>query len=136
MSSGLLVLRHRAWWLAIARIGVALIIVLSLVRMPDVGVHVPEGDKIGHMLAYACVMAWYALLCATPGALWWRAAALLALGIALEFAQSRTGYRSFDVRDMLADAFGIALGAALWFTPWRHVLVRLEHWMATRASRA
>jgi VanZ family protein len=113
-------------------VGVALIVVLSLTRMPDIGAHVPEGDKIGHVLAYACVMGWYALLCATRGALLWRAAALLALGVALEFAQARTGYRSFDVRDMLADALGIAMGMVLWLTPWRDALARVERWLATR----
>lgn len=132
MTGGLRALRFRAAWLWIGRIGVALIVLLSLVRMPDVGVYVPEGDKLGHVLAYACVMGWYALLCATRGALAWRALALLALGIALEFAQARTGYRSFDLRDMYADALGIALGAALWFTPLNQSLVRVERWLAAR----
>ena len=34
----------------------------------------------------------------------------IALGIALEFVQRWTGYRSFEVADMAADAAGVAVG--------------------------
>jgi len=36
-----------------------------------------------------------------------------ALGVALEFAQRATGYRSFELMDMAANCAGIGLGAAL-----------------------
>jgi VanZ family protein len=35
---------------------------------------------------------------------------MVALGIALEYAQRATGYRSFEVADMAADALGVAVG--------------------------
>ncbi len=35
---------------------------------------------------------------------------MVALGIALEYAQRATGYRSFEVADMVADALGVAIG--------------------------
>ena len=41
------------------------------------------------------------------------AAAFVAMGIALEFIQGWTGYRDFEVADMLADAAGVAAGWAL-----------------------
>jgi ligand-binding sensor domain-containing protein len=38
------------------------------------------------------------------------ATGLVALGIAIEFAQGATGYRSFDAWDMVADGLGVAVG--------------------------
>ncbi len=35
---------------------------------------------------------------------------MVALGIAMEYAQRATGYRTFEVADMIADAFGVAIG--------------------------
>jgi glycopeptide antibiotics resistance protein len=35
------------------------------------------------------------------------------MGVALEFAQGATGYRSFEVLDMAANAAGVALGWGL-----------------------
>ena len=40
------------------------------------------------------------------------AAGFVAMGIAIEFLQRMTGYRSFEVLDMVADAIGVALGWA------------------------
>jgi VanZ family protein len=34
------------------------------------------------------------------------------MGIAIEFVQGATGYRSFEVMDMVADAIGVLLGWA------------------------
>ncbi|MGD9952261.1 MAG: VanZ family protein [Burkholderiales bacterium] len=70
------------------------------------------GDKLGHLLAYAMLMLWFAALHRSPrariafGALW------IGLGVALEFAQGATGYRSFELSDMAANALGVAAGAA------------------------
>ena len=44
------------------------------------------------------------------------ALAFVAMGIGLEFLQGMTGYRSFDVMDMLANTIGVALGWILVFT--------------------
>jgi VanZ family protein len=40
------------------------------------------------------------------------AAGFAAMGVALEFIQGWTGYRSFELYDMLADGVGIAVGWA------------------------
>jgi VanZ family protein len=51
------------------------------------------------------------MLCAavvsTRKATAWVAFILIALGIAIELAQSLTGYRDFEAHDMLADASGV-----------------------------
>jgi len=40
------------------------------------------------------------------------ACGFIAMGIAIEFLQRMTGYRNFEVADMLADAVGVGLGWA------------------------
>ena len=67
----------------------------------------PGSDKVGHLAAYGALMFWFAQLYARRVP--W-AAGFVVLGVALEFAQGWTGYRSFDVNDMLANTAGVGLG--------------------------
>jgi VanZ family protein len=53
-------------------------------------------------------------------------AALVGLGVGLEFVQGWTGYRSFDVMDMLADSVGVLLGWMLVLTPLVRVVAIIE----------
>lgn len=64
-------------------------------------------DKLGHFATYGVLMFWFAQLYARRLA--W-AAGFVALGAALEVAQGWTGYRSFEVNDMLANTAGVGLG--------------------------
>src|SRR5438270_56329 len=88
------------------------IIWLSLTPKP-VEVALEHGDKLGHFAAYGAAMFWFCLLYPR----WWTRVAYAlgfsAMGVALEFAQRATGYRTFDVLDMAADAIGVLLGWAL-----------------------
>lgn len=103
-------------WLGLWAVGWALAIVLSLAPvlwlppMPDL----PEGDKLGHLLAYATLAGWAMGLFARPRAQAWALLALFALGGALELAQAGfTEGRQGDLRDLLANSLGLALGVAL-----------------------
>lgn len=103
----------RRLWLAAGWLGVASVIVLSLIPAPPELLGVENEDKLGHVAAYAWLMWWFAqdLLTArrrAPAAL-----ALIALGVALEFVQGWGGIRIFSVSDMLADAVGVGVGWAL-----------------------
>jgi len=102
----------RAAWRIVGWFGVALLIWLSLTPSPPQIVDVAHLDKIEHLLAYALLMVWFAQLRASIRQRAITAAALLALGIALEFAQASGGVREFSVADMVADLAGISLG---WF---------------------
>jgi hypothetical protein len=53
---------------------------------------------------------WFAQLAARAPARVAYAALFVALGVGLEFAQRATGYRVFEVADMMADALGVAIG--------------------------
>jgi VanZ family protein len=99
---------RRAWW-AIAWFGVALVIYLSLMHNPP-RLTVQNGDKLEHIAAYATLMLWFAQLLPKRGQRIACAAALVGLGVAIEFLQGLTDYRAFSVWDMVADAIGVAAG--------------------------
>jgi VanZ family protein len=73
-------------------------------------ISVEQGDKLGHFAAYGLLMSVFCLSYDQ-----WRtrlgyAAGFIAMGIALEFLQGLTDYRTFDPLDMLANAAGVLLG--------------------------
>ena len=99
----------RRVWLAI---GIGLIVVviwLSLTPHP-VEIPVEQGDKLGHFAAYGTLMFWFAQLDARQRTRLAYAIGFVALGVALEFAQGLTDYRTFEVADMVANAIGVLLG--------------------------
>ena len=99
----------RVGWSLIGWFGVALILYLSLMPHPP-ELDIEQGDKLQHMAAYAVLMGWWAQMGASDRANARIALIMLGLGIAIEFMQAATGYRTFSVADMVADALGIALG--------------------------
>ncbi|MDH4273401.1 MAG: VanZ family protein [Gammaproteobacteria bacterium] len=76
-------------------------------RPPDVS-SISWGDKWGHLLAYATLMYWF-------GSLYPRrqrtkiAYAFVTMGVAIEFIQGTTGYRTFEFADMAADTLGVVV---------------------------
>ena len=73
---------------------------------------VEHGDKIAHVLAYCVLMSWFANLYGKLHERWLLAVGFIAMGIALEFVQRWTGFRTFEVADMVAGALGVGAG---WF---------------------
>jgi VanZ family protein len=106
--------RRPGLWLGIWIFGWLLCITLSLVHPPRVDIDVPDGDKIGHLLAYALLSAWSVLIFAGPRSRWRAALSLVLLGVAMELAQGiLTADRMMDAMDALADTIGVALGQLL-----------------------
>ena len=91
---------------------VGAIVWLSLTPRPP-QIDVDQGDKLGHLLAYGGLMYWFALLYVATRIRALYAAGFIAMGIAIELVQGWTGYRSFEVADMVADALGVFAGWAL-----------------------
>ena len=101
-------------------IGVIAIAVLSLLPasdMPDVHM----SDKIGHTLAYGCVML-------AGGLGFWLqrqrlqvAGGLFLLGIAMELLQSLMPTRQMSLLDIAANTVGIAAGLLLCLAATRHL---------------
>ena len=102
----------RRAWAIVGWIGVVIVVYFSLKpHPPELGIE--QGDKIQHFAAYGGMMLWWVQLAATRAARIRTAAWLIALGIALEIAQSFTGYREASVLDACANSAGVLLGWAL-----------------------
>lgn len=100
---------RRLWWSLGAALA-AFVVVLSLVPDPPHAVPGDDSNWGGHLLAYGVLMGWCARLAPS-----WRSRLALGvgfclLGVAVEFAQRETGYRTFDVYDMVANSVGVCLG--------------------------
>ena len=82
---------------------------LSLTPAPP-QVDFEASDKLGHLLAYAALMFWFCRLYAARHARLAHGIAFVALGVVLELAQGASGYRSYEIADLLANALGVAAG--------------------------
>jgi VanZ family protein len=102
-------LRLTPLWNGIGALLIGTIFYLSLTPDP-VQIPVEEGDKLGHVTAYAALMLWYAQIHPGRAPRVLLALAFVGMGIAIEYLQRGTGYRSFEVADMVADGIGVAVG--------------------------
>jgi len=89
----------------------AVIAFLSLTPRPP-HLDISQGDKLGHFAAYALLMFWFCWLYRPRNTRLAYGAGWIAMGVALEFAQGATGYRSFELADMAANGLGVLAGAA------------------------
>ena len=99
----------RQCWLIVGWALVLLVITLSVTPAP-IQVPVEEGDKLGHVLAYAVLMFWFANAYGLSAQRMMLAIGFVVMGIALEFVQRWIGFRSFEIADMVAGAAGVAAG--------------------------
>jgi len=99
---------------------VAAVVVLSLI---PIEADLSGGrDKIAHFVAYGSMTFWFAMLFRGRLRQVGVALAFAAMGVAIEYLQRMTGYRTFDVADMAANGIGAALGWVLAQTPARNAL--------------
>ena len=118
-------LGYRKLWLGLGAAFVALVIYLSLsTQTIDAGRI--EDVKTGHFLAYFWLMYWYSQVYRGRAARFAIAAALVAMGIALEYLQGMTTYRTFAFSDMRDNAIGVAAGLVLGWGVGGTALARLE----------
>jgi VanZ family protein len=89
----------------------AAIVWLSLTPSPP-SIDVEQGDKLEHLAAYGVLMFWFCQLYPRRLTRLAYAAGFCAMGVALEFLQGMTDYRTFDVNDMIANAAGVLLAWA------------------------
>jgi VanZ family protein len=120
-------LNYRRVWVSIAWLLLILIIYLSLTPQPPEPVKFDNADKYEHAFAYATVSFWLCLIYRNTGARVLIIAGLILLGVFLEYAQGWTGYRTFDVQDMLADGVGVLAGWLLVLTPLGRLLIYIDN---------
>ena len=71
---------------------------------------IENGDKFQHLIGYSVLALLAQLIWKQPAKVWLFASLM---GVAIEFAQALTPYRSFDTHDMLANSLGAVLGVLL-----------------------
>jgi hypothetical protein len=126
LRSALKPFRHPRLWTGLWCLGIALVVVLSLLPAPDLP-QAPGGDKLHHFLAYGLLAAWAVQLYTRWPSLLGAGLGLVLLGIGLEHAQGvLTDTRMADGRDALANTLGVIAGLATRLTPWRDLLLRFD----------
>jgi VanZ family protein len=107
------VLNHRRAWLTGGWLLVGLVVYLSLTPHPPEPLSFSNADKLEHGFAYGSLALWFCQIYLTARSRMIAMASLVGLGIGLEFVQGWTGYRHFDVWDMVANSIGVLLGFLL-----------------------
>ncbi|MET0808898.1 MAG: VanZ family protein [Pseudoxanthomonas sp.] len=125
VMAGLKPLRWPRVWVGLWSLSVVALVVICLVPLDGLPPLPENSDKVEHLLGYFSLSA-AAVQLYRGRLLWQSAAALVMLGIAIEFAQGMTAYRSADPVDALFNSLGVALGMAMVLTPWRDLLLRIE----------
>jgi VanZ family protein len=123
-------LRYRRFWfgagIAIATV-IAVVCLMPGSKLPDVDI----SDKVEHFAAFAMLAFWFGSILVRRD-LPWLALALVVFGGLIEVAQGVMHLgRTADVRDLVADAIGVATGLALALTP----LGRWARWFENLAGR-
>jgi hypothetical protein len=117
--------RRRKAWFACGIAFIGLVIYLSLTTHP-IAIDSFEGVKMGHFIAYAWLMLWFAQIYPSArGRIAWGAGFVL-MGVALEYLQGATGYRHFAYSDMVDNGYGVIAGAVLAWTPLGGLFDRLN----------
>ena len=120
-------------WLTLGFGFVALVFYLSLAPdLPDTGV--PNGMKIGHVLAYGWLMFWFAQIYRSNAMRYAFALVFCAMGIGLEYIQGLTDYRGFEYSDMFINSTGVGLGLLLSHTRLQNTLCWLESLVSCRTA--
>ncbi len=126
-------LRHRALWVTVGWLLVALVVWGSLTPSPPEALPA-ESDKLEHVVSYLVLALWFGGIYSGRARSGY-ALAFVAMGVGLEFLQQAGGVRQLEVQDMLANAFGAGLGWLLSQLPGAGIPARLEALAAGLRSR-
>jgi len=89
------------------------IIVLSLISIKQQPINVKFLDKIEHTIAYTVLSFLWCVVFRNKTRKDVPVIGCISLGVLLEFLQAQTGYRTFEVNDMLANTLGVFIGMVL-----------------------
>jgi len=102
-------LKYRDIWLYLGYFWVSITIYVCLMPNPPSPSSFEFGDKLMHMAGYIGLFLWFSQIYDRQYH-WYPALGLILLGVFIEFAQSLTVYRSFEIADMFANTAGVLLG--------------------------
>ena len=98
----------RQAWLLSGWFWIGLVVYLTLTATPpQVDLGLDHADKLEHLAAYLWLMGWFAPLYPARRPRLTIAAALIAMGITLEFLQQLGGVRYLELADMVANTAGV-----------------------------
>jgi len=118
-------LKYKSLWLALGYVLVAFVVYSSLTSSP-IKMDINYFDKYAHAFGYFVLMGWFMQIYHSNKAVLICAVTLVVLGVGLEFVQGMTGYRYFDLNDMLANTSGVLLAWILVKTPFPNILYYVE----------
>lgn len=119
-------LKHQGLWLAGGWLLVMLVVSMSLIPHPSEPLAFKHADKLEHAFSYGMLSLWFCQIYKSARSRLIVMAALVGLGVGLEFVQGWTGYRFYDVLDMLANSVGVLLGWLLSRSPLGHAFIYIE----------
>lgn len=119
-------LRLTKLWLLIGWVLILLVFALSLLPI-EFELAGKGSDKLSHCMAYGTLMFWFSMLNPALARQLALALAFAAMGIGIEFLQRLTGYRTFEVADMIANSVGVLGGWGVAQTPLGRILLMAEN---------
>lgn len=123
-------LNHHRAWLTVGGLLVAVIVYFSLMHNPPAPLAFNNADKLEHALSYAVLTWWFCQIYHSTRTRVLLMVSLVGLGVAVEYVQGWSGYRNFDVMDMLADGVGVLAGWGLVYTPLGRMLAYVDKQLA------
>jgi VanZ family protein len=119
-------LKYRRAWQTASWVLLGIVTYLSLMPAPPAPFTFNSADKLEHSIAYLALALCFCQSHTHP--LRWMGL-LIAWGIGIEYAQGWTGYRYFDIWDMVANGTGVLLGGFLTRkTVLGNLFVGIENW--------
>lgn len=109
-------LRFKRLWIAVGVALIATIFIGSVSSIPTEIKHFMLQDKFMHVLAYGCLMGWFAQIFRHDLTRLLLVILFVVMGIFIEVLQSMTPTRQFEVMDMIANTSGVVLAWALAYT--------------------
>ncbi len=118
---------YRNAWM-ICGIAYTLMIILgSLIKVPDVDVGIQYNDKLIHFVAYFILTGWFVQLYQQQSTRILIVLMSIGLGLLLELMQGTISYRSFDWIDTLANTLGVLSAYLLSGTAFSSMLQLIDH---------
>jgi VanZ family protein len=105
-------LRYRNRWMSLGWLMLGIILVMSVLPIPEQPGAPLHSDKFLHALVFAALMLWFSGLVSRrqlPQVF----LLLVVYGACMEVMQSFTTYRMMDAGDLVADCLGLLIGWAL-----------------------
>ncbi|MBF0264069.1 MAG: VanZ family protein [Gammaproteobacteria bacterium] len=104
-----------------------LIIIVSLIPVPDVDTGINHSDKIIHFLIYFIMLSWFGQSGLYANKLIANFSLTILFGIGIEVLQSFTSYRQFDIYDIYANSLGALLAYLLLLSRYQYLLNFIDH---------